>query len=368
MNPIGIVGPAGSDMAWCSSELGDGLRTVDCSTAARELPAVDSPTSYSMGLINSHPNWNRSTYDLPYRVSHGQCEMWIEIVGGGENINYHNQQISLIPSRIRGLAAFVIDRCVGTQSMGGYVTDGLEGMVEYIEQLPSDVDDITHFPTNAQPFPPSARFITVTVSGLRKGPPDTPNKDDDIPNHLSDELNSWSSQGDNPTGHSMFLVGIQRRAFRLMGAKLLMLEGRISNWWDGEPADPSLVIYECDSKLGNPTKSDCTQLEYSQLGPPSDTLAVGPEVAKLLSSNTCHVAISSSIPVMLTWDQVKIALQGLVLTCIENPMYPSRGGRAFYKNQGTPLQSKRTGQWRKRGTATVFDALPPHVNLTISGG
>ena len=364
MNPTGIADPAASDMAWCSSELGDSLRTMDCSTAARELPAVNTPTSYTTGLVNSHPNWNRSTYDLPYRVSHGQCEVWVEMVGGGENFNYHNQQISLIPSRIQGLAAFVIDRCVATQSIGGYVTDGLEGMVEYIERLPTDMDDIAQFPTNAQPFPASARFITVTVSGLRNGPPDTPNKDDDIPNRLSDELQSHSSQ----PGHSMFLVGIHLRAFRLLAAKLLMLEGKISNWWDGDPTNPSHIFYECDSKLGSPTKSDCTQLEYSQLGPPSDTLAIRPEAAKLLSSNTCHVAISSSVPIVLTWNQVKIALQGLVLTCIENPLYSSRGGRAFYNSQVAPLQSKLIGRWRKRGTATAFDVLPPYVNLTISRG
>ena len=51
--------------------------------------------------------------------------------------------------------------------------------------------------------------------------------------------------------------------------------GRIS-WWDnlhdGEFTDTT--AYECDAGLGTPSEVDCTQIEWHQLRPASDSLKV----------------------------------------------------------------------------------------------
>ena len=43
------------------------------------------------------------------------------------------------------------------------------------------------------------------------------------------------------------------------------------------------MTYECDENLGAPRPVDCSQLEYSQLGAPSDTFTIGSAAPKVLS-------------------------------------------------------------------------------------
>ena len=366
METLVTVDPSLADICWCNYDLGQGLSSDDCSIAARQLSAEDMPTPHSVGLLNRHPYWNTSANDLPYRTSHGQCEVWVEVVGGGENVNYHNQQVNIIPSRIRGLAGYVIDQCVETRLLGGYVTDGLASMVDYIQQWPKDISTLATFPSDLQPFPVDARFITVTVKGLGDGPPETPNKDDDIPLQLSEELRSRLPSGDEDLRDRMLHFIVEAvKATNLETASSLMNQGDISNWWD--PFRPSWVTFECDSSLGSPAISDCTQLEYSGLSPPSDTLIIGPGATKFLSSNTCQVIISASIEIVITWNQVKSALQNLISTCISSTMHPAWGGRAFYNSEVAAMASKLTGRREKTALVTAIEVLPPHVNVTISG-
>ena len=60
------------------------------------------------------------------------------------------------------------------------------------------------------------------------------------------------------------------------------------------------MVYECDNKLGVPVSADCSQLTYSELDPPSDTVTIGPNAVKFLSSKTCNVAITASIDLVVT--------------------------------------------------------------------
>ena len=77
---------------------------------------------------------------------------------------------------------------------------------------------------------------------------------------------------------------------------------------------------------------------------------------------------------MLTWQQVRVALDALLNICVANPLVTSRGGKAFYgassaveqiggrKEKKMKMKMKKKG---KRGGVTGFDALPPHVNVTV---
>ena len=65
-----------------------------------------------------------------------------------------------------------------------------------------------------------------------------------------------------------------------------MTRGGARPWW--YPLSSSIVDemnYECDAGLGRPSKVDCTQIEWQQLGAPSDSIAVGPEQITFLHSS-----------------------------------------------------------------------------------
>ena len=102
------------------------------------------------------------------------------------------------------------------------------------------------------------------------------------------------------------------------------------SWWDvvrtvsGQPEE---MTYDCDASLGAPREVDCEILEYSQLGPTSDTINLTSGTPKLLSSNSCNVAIESSTSITVTWAQITMALNALIDICVSGSV---TGGKAFY--------------------------------------
>lgn len=47
-------------------------------------------------------------------------------------------------------------------------------------------------------------------------------------------------------------------------------------WWQFFPLSSNEMNYECDAGLGSPSEVDCTQIEWQQVSPASDTLTVSP--------------------------------------------------------------------------------------------
>ena len=142
-------------------------------------------------------------------------------------------------------------------------------------------------------------------------------------------------------------------------------DDQITPWWfpfktGRSPEEESEMVYTCDSHLGAPNAADCSQLSYSELGVPSDTITVGPGQARVLFFQTCHVTITAIRTITLTWAQISAGLNALLEVCVTHPLLASRGGRAFYSNY-------RTSKGRKRAAAvTGIDALPSGVNITVS--
>ena len=143
-------------------------------------------------------------------------------------------------------------------------------------------------------------------------------------------------------------------------------------WWhvfstgqSGDTSTNSNMHYVCDAKLGAPSKVDCSQLAYSELGPPSDKVTIGPgSQTKFLSFNSCHATVTAVKAVVLTWTQIGAALSTLVDSCAAHPLLASRGGRAF---AGTlPHRRRRRGTAAATPRITGLDALPPLVNITLS--
>ena len=64
-------------------------------------------------------------------------------------------------------------------------------------------------------------------------------------------------------------------------------------WWSNDSGTHNLaplseelnMPYECDAGLGTPNATDCSHLEYSELGAPSDNVVISPDTPKILSSS-----------------------------------------------------------------------------------
>ena len=81
----------------------------------------------------------------------------------------------------------------------------------------------------------------------------------------------------------------------------------------------------------------------------------------LMDSDSCYLAISATISIVLSWPQIRDAVAVLMSMCIENPGLSSpQGGRAYYST------SAKVGCRRKRQTqVNGLNALPRGVNITI---
>ena len=364
-SPLGLVIPLRPDSYQCSGSYGSQLDTLDCIEAASRFPTGATAQLYS---IDNTRLAGYQPYNIPSQVMRGDCLVKLDIIGDEET----RGRVSIVPDVVRGLAAFVIAQCVTGAGVGGYATDGLANMIQYIlspQEYPYAAAMAPPFPANLSPFPQTALFFTVTVSdhtNLHRYPP---GYDPAIPIMLVSGINDERATSNNP-------------AYALFTEQVL-LRGTItgmSPWYgDGGPqlsnaasAINDDMTYECDASLGSPSMVDCSQIEYSQLGASSDSVSLGPGAGKVFVENTCRVTVDASMAITLTWNQIKIALDTLLRLCVGNPLTKGRGGKAFYGSQSAvALEETVTGgskRKRRRRAVTGLNALPLHVNITISAG
>ncbi|CAF9943015.1 MAG: hypothetical protein ALECFALPRED_010433 [Alectoria fallacina] len=91
-------------------------------------------------------------YLLPFLEFFGGVSISVD-VSGPVNIN----NINVVPNDIRGMVAYVANRCLGVQRViGGFVTKRIQGLVGYVTDPISDID--------ATIYPDSTAFLTVMVS------------------------------------------------------------------------------------------------------------------------------------------------------------------------------------------------------------
>ena len=85
----------------------------------------------------------------------------------------------------------------------------------------------------------------------------------------------------------------QLRKIRSIGGQMWelaaagMIRSGSTTWWLSASSSIAAddMTYECDTSLGSPTVADCSQVEWSQLGPPSDTVTVGPDQVQFMHSS-----------------------------------------------------------------------------------
>ena len=187
-----------------------------------------------------------------------------------------------------------------------------------------------------------------------------------------------------------------------------MTRGGSTAWWDNQNdgAFTDDTAYECDAGLGTPSEVDCTQIEWHQMKPASDSLKVqagevlfyhssksfipvasasastvrtgesikidiqpnpafslGPlgsstifprlhpshkqtNLSPTHHTDTCYLAISATVSLVLNWAQIRTALSTLLSVCVQPPIQFPQGGRAYY----APQPRRVSGRGHRKGT------------------
>ena len=146
--PIPIP-PIAPNIAVCDIAYGFGLSYQDAIFVADTLPHGTFLAPYTVNQDLSLPG----SYDLPYETHLGDVAITISVAGVAD-INY----IFQVPDQIRGMAAYIAQHCLEQRRSGGFITKGIQGLVDYVTDPTSDL--------NAHPYPSSTAFITVLVSRL----------------------------------------------------------------------------------------------------------------------------------------------------------------------------------------------------------
>lgn len=172
----------------------------------------------------------------------------------------------------------------------------------------------------------------------------------------------------------------RQRAGAWISRSVAMVRGGMRPWWRWDATASEDMTYECDARLGRPSGADCTHIEWEQLLPASDTLEVGPGLVTFLHSSkraylrcafhptntrgseTCYLAISATVNIILTWSQIRAALSALLNTCVQHPFQAAQGGRAYYRAPPAKVSGRKL---RKRSDSTGLNALPLHANITV---
>ena len=360
--------PAPPDFITCDPSYGTGLSTVDCLLAASQIREGASQVSWLLSVQSADQQGNGDI--IPKEYVHGQwiyhcfsayrSLLMLRFIGSCvvsiQFSYYRGDQRGLLtynaaPNDLSEVAARVVQQCVTLRrGLGGFATFGISNLISYTSQ--------GYTPYNAFGFARSTVFLTISVQGFKSRRLFPGNTDPSIPALLSRNVKPGTQSGLRGPKNMFISPSDVWRA-----QAVSMTRGGNVKWFENSRLLSEAMTYQCDAALGAPSVVDCTQIEWNQVTPSSDTLAVGPGVTTFLHSNSCNLAISAAISLVLTWAQIRTALSALMNVCIQAPLQGSRGGRAFYT---VPQQISRRKRRKRQGSElTGLNALPPNVNITI---
>ena len=179
-------------------------------------------------------------------------------------------------------------------------------------------------------LPSSTSFLTVTISShaRRFRPGDT---DPSIPLAIMGIVD-MELQKLSPASIEYTLRDADKSLWHV-AATYMTRVGEVVWWTSLTFKGFDNTTYECDAALGSPAAVDCTEIEWQQLMPDSDHLEVGPSQVLFLHSKTCYLSVSATVALVLSWEQIRVALTTLLNACVQNPYNLQKGGRAYYLPQ-----------------------------------
>ena len=154
--PAVPIPPVPPNFLLCNEAYGTNLLHQDAVTAASMLPQGAMPVTYSVEEpeLEGHAA-NVSTlgsgYSLPFLEIFDSIAISVDVSGPLDI-----KEINVVPNDIRGMAAFVANECLGRGRVGGFVTKKIQGLVDFVTDPTSDIDNV--------PYPDSAAFLTLAVT------------------------------------------------------------------------------------------------------------------------------------------------------------------------------------------------------------
>ena len=90
---------------------------------------------------------------------------------------------------------------------------------------------------------------------------------------------------------------------------------------------PINVKYRCDASLGKPSTANCENVlyDFTESGPVVLDPASGPLIK---TSGNCAIGVQTKSKLTTTWEMLRTVAEGLVVSCIEDPVLGTRGGFA----------------------------------------
>ena len=76
--------------------------------------------------------------ELSYTLRAGNCKIWIEIAGPTSPAIYE-----AVPNEVRGMAAWLIDQCVGGsgRGYGGFATKDIGKLIDYVTEPDTKISE-----------------------------------------------------------------------------------------------------------------------------------------------------------------------------------------------------------------------------------
>ena len=273
------------------------------------------------------------------------CTITVEVSGPNQPSVW-----SIAPDDLRRMVGFILTQCVALRRTGGFITRDFEKMLLFLVDTPTlggtTINPIVQtnrvyrmsFYTKVQnklvltsySKATSSAFLTAKISG-----PNVPGRVDpsifvavSLWSYAAHRMGSTSGVTDLEHRLKTWLNLIIAKEFATKA--LAQSAADSTTTWAPSTLVPDEMTYDCDANLGAPSAANCSNINYSQLGAPSTKIMIGPGTPKVLSLDECNVVISAGTNIVITWDQIRLALEGLLLFCVSRPWQSSIGGRAYY--------------------------------------
>ena len=217
-NPPRPIPPVPPNFAFCHHGYGTGFSRTQALFAASRLPSGATPVQYTIDP-GSPPPGREGFFQLPLEVSHDGVSVSVEVCSP---VNLDS--IMLRPDDLRGMAGFLALSCVGTRHTGGWITRGIQGVINYVTDPSVNLD--------TDLYPPDTAFITVTMSppGLAYSAPGDydPFMAVFLQQQITDVLGHSNPMNLSPMEHMeladrLIRLGIQAQNMRRLGNVA---------WWD----------------------------------------------------------------------------------------------------------------------------------------
>ena len=154
------IAPVAPNFVFCYEAYGTNLRREDALRAGGRLPEGTVPVTYSVGIPDldgpaANVSASEEGYQLPFLIFYGSVGLSVD-VSGPVNID----SINLVPNDIRGMAAYVAIQCLGRHGVGGFITNKIQGLVDFVTDPASDIDQ--------REYPDSTAFVTLAITNYEQ--------------------------------------------------------------------------------------------------------------------------------------------------------------------------------------------------------